>query len=361
VALASYEPLDEALDRLAPYGIELTNGNFNHAPMVAEALCALGRPDAVLPWIERYRLRILPRDAGAAAGEPIAAADWRGELARRDRFAAWSRFFAAALNQAAWRGVLDLWAGRLAPGLSGAATHGVIRTGHAVRGLTAGAETMPRRLGELADGLASWAASYQELPSAACSITPLPPCEAIRRVAVVPPAQRPAGNITVALAHLAEFPEFAPTIGLIDLAGDIDGQLAELTDLFARVYLANVHNVPTAIAFIHGVTSLTALGHIVPYVGEATARSLLRYGWQAGCGLYACFGGDTPFASDLAAPADDPAAVVEQALANGDEHVIKFTEACLWRHRLAPSPAYPAAIANVLATIDGRRMPAARG
>jgi len=39
----SYEPLDEALDRLSGYGPELANGNFNHAPMVAEALCALGR------------------------------------------------------------------------------------------------------------------------------------------------------------------------------------------------------------------------------------------------------------------------------------------------------------------------------
>ncbi|HVB17230.1 MAG TPA: hypothetical protein VNF04_11885, partial [Stellaceae bacterium] len=56
---ASYEPLDEALDRLRPYGSELANGNFNHAPMVAEALCALGRPEAVLPWIERYRPRMV--------------------------------------------------------------------------------------------------------------------------------------------------------------------------------------------------------------------------------------------------------------------------------------------------------------
>jgi len=30
--------LDEALETLAPCGIELKNGNSNHAPMVAEAL-----------------------------------------------------------------------------------------------------------------------------------------------------------------------------------------------------------------------------------------------------------------------------------------------------------------------------------
>ena len=33
----SYEPLDDALDRLSRYGPQLANGNFNHAPMVVEA------------------------------------------------------------------------------------------------------------------------------------------------------------------------------------------------------------------------------------------------------------------------------------------------------------------------------------
>ena len=86
----SYQMLDEALDRLAGSDCALGNGNFNHAPMVAEALCALGRPEAVLPWIERYRMRLVPR---AAAGEPIAADGWRDALGCRERFADWSAFF----------------------------------------------------------------------------------------------------------------------------------------------------------------------------------------------------------------------------------------------------------------------------
>ena len=74
----SYVSLDDALETLAPYGIELKNGNSNHGPMVAEALCALGRPDAVLPWIERYRPGMLPRPPARLCIARLD--DWRGAL-----------------------------------------------------------------------------------------------------------------------------------------------------------------------------------------------------------------------------------------------------------------------------------------
>ncbi len=348
MGVPSYAPLDAALDILSGYGPQLSNGNFNHAPMVAEALCALGRPDAVMPWILRYRERLVAR---GPVGEPIHPDEWRGALGKRDRFAAWSAFFAEELPGAAWCKVLDLWVGRLAPGVSTAATHGAIRVGHAVRGLAAGES--PQRLRELADALASWAAGYSELPAArGLANGALTPREAIALVAVMPPGQRPPGNITAALAGLGD--EFAHVIGLVDLGGDIDGLLAQLTELFARVYLANVRDPLTAIVFIHGVTSLTALGHVVPYLDDAAARRLLRYGWQAGCGLYACFGSGAGLSIDIAPGEANAESLIERALANGDEHVIKFTEACFYRDALAPSPAYPAAVANVLGVI-GRR------
>jgi hypothetical protein len=346
----SYEPLDDALDRLSSYGPQLANGNFNHAPMVAEALCALGRPQAVMPWIERYRTRLVPRDV---AGAPIAPAEWRAALGQRDRFAAWSTLFAGELRDAAWQVVLERWVDRLAPGVSAAATHGAIRVGHAVRGLSTGESA--QRLRELADALASWAASYSELPTAqGLANGALTPRDAIDRVAIVPPARRRPGNIVAALEGLGDVPDFAPAIGLVDLGGDVDKLIAQLSELFARIYLANVSNRLTAIVFIHGVTSVAALGHIAPQVGDETARSLLRYGWQAGCGLYACFGSGAGFVAEVA-PADaNEHALIDQALANGDEHVIKFAEACLSRHAIDPSPAYTAAIANVLGVI-GRR------
>src|SRR5205807_2950579 len=144
----------------------------------------------------------------------------------------------------------------------------------------------PARRRELAGALASWATTYRELPPAgAPAADGLSPRETIARLPVIPPERRGSGNITAALAQLGEFPEFAASVGRADLGGEPDDLLADLTELFARVYLANVVDRLSAIVFIHGVTSLTALGHISPHLGDATRRLLLGHAWQAGCGL----------------------------------------------------------------------------
>jgi Questin oxidase-like len=348
---ASYESLDDALAVLAGHGIALANGNSNHGPMVAEALCAMGRPEAVMPWIARYRDRMLPR---VPAGDPISRAEWRVALGRRDRFTDWANFFDDELEEASWPLVLDRWVGRLAPGFCAAATHGVIRVGHAARSLTVG-ETAPRRR-ELADALGSWAATYQELPGSAAIAEPgLPPSEAIAQVPVIPlPRRRKLGNITASLAMLDDFPEFASVHGIIAVDDDIKPLLSELTEVFARVYLANAHDSLTAIVFIHCVTSLAALGNIMLAVRAETAHAMLRYAWQSACALYACFGSGRAMADEIARCEDDWDRLVERAVANGDEHVVKFTEACLQRDPLGPSPAYAAAVTSALTLLQRR-------
>ena len=347
----SYASLDDALEILAPYGIELRNGNSNHAPMVAEALCAMGHPEAVMPWIARYRERMLPRPA---AGARIRREDWRGTLGERGRFADWSAFFSEELRERPWREVLDRWVERLAPGFCAAATHGVIRVGHAARSLALG-ET-PHRRRELADAFASWAATYQELPGSGHAANGrMPPREAIGLVAVVPPAQRNyAGNITASLATLDDLPEFGPSIGLIDTGSELAPLLSEITEVFARVYLANAHDIRSTIAFIHGVTSPAALANIAPLVSDRTARATLAYAWQSGCALYACFSGGTAMAEDIESREADEDDLADRAIAHGDEHVIKFTEACLQRYAISPSAVYLAAVDHVLGMIPRR-------
>ncbi len=337
---ASYVALDDALQRLAAYGPDLRNGMTNHAPMAVEALCAMGRPDAVGPWVERYSRGMLPRPA---AREPIGRDDWRNALAQEPRFADWCAFFEAELRGVPWREVLARWVSRLAPGLCAAATHGVIRVGHAARGL-AEADTAPRRR-ELADALAYWAATYQELPTAAGAVRDrLRPRDAITQVAVVPPDQRRfSGTIVSSLEALNDVPDFAPVIDLVDVSGDAPALVSELADVFARVYLANTHDVLTAIVFIHGVTSVTALGNLLRYLDDTTAPTALRFAWQAGCGLYATFGSRPTPAEAVEPPREDVATIVDMAIAHGDEHVIKFTEACLHHHAITRSPAFLAA------------------
>jgi hypothetical protein len=344
-----YAPLDDALAMVAASGIALKNGNSNHAPMVAEALCALGRPEVVMPWLDRYRERMSPRPP---AGRPIARDAWRDALGRRERFPDWASFFTEELAEARWPSVLDRWVDRLMPGFSAAATHGPIRVGHAVRALAA--RETPARRHELADALAGWAATYRELPVANGGAGALQPAQALAVVPILPPERRRAGNIVAGLAGLDDFPAFAPAIDLLDTTGALAPLLAELTEVFAGVFLAHADGIPTAIAFIHGVTSLAALGNLVPHLDEPTARRAVRYAWQAGCGLYACYAGGTASAERAEPAMVDTDGLADRAVANGDEHVIKFTEACLGRHRVRPSPAYPAAIVRLFGLVRRR-------
>ena len=278
----SYTSLDEALEILAPYGIALSNGNSNHAPMVAEALCAMDRPDAVSAWIARYRERMLPRPEISAR---IRREDWRGALGDRRRFADWSGFFAEELREASWRHVLDCWLERLAPGFCAAATHGVIRVGHAARSLAEG-ET-PQRMRELADAFGSWAATYQELPIGDHGTNgAMTPRQAITRVPIVPLDRRNyGGNITASLAMLVDFPELAPSIGLLDAEGDLDMLLAELTEVFARVYLTNARDIRTTIALIQGSPALlhSAILRRKSAIELPARRRAMRGSLAAGC------------------------------------------------------------------------------
>ena len=77
----------------------------------------------------------------------------------------WTTYFREEVASQPWREVLDTWWPRLLPGLVAAATHGVIRTGHAVEALLTDGET-PEHLTELAHGLAYWAARWQPVPGA---------------------------------------------------------------------------------------------------------------------------------------------------------------------------------------------------
>jgi hypothetical protein len=119
--------------------------------------------------------------------------------------------------------------------------------------------------------------------------------------------------------------------------------LSELTETFARVYLGNARDWLGTVVFVHGVTSVAALRSLLPYLSQAAARAATRYAWQSSASLYAAFGTAAPRAGEIDAPAASADEIAWQAVASGDDHAIKFAEACLREHAIAPSNAYLAA------------------
>jgi hypothetical protein len=107
--------------------------------------------------------------------------------------------------------------------------------------------------------------------------------------------------------------------------------------------------------FVHGITGAAALRSLAPHLEDPAARQLIRYAWQAGAALYASFGTAPPLAAGLDARGLEPAALVDAAVANGDDHVIKLTEACLREHALAPDPVFLHAARHVCEALPGAR------
>lgn len=337
--------LDPALDSIAEAGPDLRNGLTNHAPMAIEALCALGREGAVEPWLAHYREGFLPWPARC---ERIEREGWRAALGRAERASDWRAFLRDELEAASWREVLERWTARLAPGICAAATHGVIRVGHAARALAQG-ET-PARRRELADAIASWASTYQTLPTdLSAAPAKLAPGQAILEVPRVPPEQRRfTGTITGSLEALGAFPPFAGVIGMARLDGDPAARSSDLSETFARVLLGNAHDTLSTIVFVHGVTSVAAVRSLLPYLGAETAQAALRYAWQASCALYAAFGQRPAPARAVEPPRETASDLVEMAIASRDEHAIKLTEACLREHALRPAAEFLAAARQAL-------------
>lgn len=335
-----YSVLDEALEILEQYSPEYHGGMTNHAPMATEALCALGRADAVIPWLDEYRKELLPRPTPR---ERIAESEWRSLLGKESRVADWMAFFGNEMEERGWREVLRIWVPRFAPGIVAAATHGAIRTGHAVRGITQ-QDTQQRRR-ELAEALGYWASTYQTLPEDRVSAgAHLRPSEAISRVAILPVNERGQFRaISEALTQLQSFAPFADAANLVDTSGDASAFLSDLSATFVRAYLTNAKSVLGAIVFVHSMTGPSALRPILPYLPTEATGVALRYAWQAAAALLSVY--SIPGAEEERARGQQPNAdeLVDRAIESGDEHAIKFAEVCLREYALNPQPEYLAA------------------
>ncbi|HEY2107289.1 MAG TPA: questin oxidase family protein [Candidatus Binataceae bacterium] len=331
-----YSTMDAALEMVLKAGPDLSNGFTSHASMGAEAMCAMGRADAVLAWVENYRHMFTDRPRPSQKIDPLR---WRDALGAANRFADWVVFFREELKAQPWPDVIRRWGALLSPGLVGAATHGIIRAGHAVRALSQ--QKTPNRLAELAEGLAYWAATYEELPEKRTPVAIGLPSRAINAVPVLQvPRRGHFHTIVDALVQLDDFPPFAEAISLVETSGSAAAFISDLTDTFARVYLTNAHDIITTIAFIHSVDAPAALRHISACLDTGGVREGLSFAWQASASLYSIYGVKPPQPESAAPVTSDAEELFQSAIDAGDEHAIKFTEVCLREHSMNPEPSY---------------------
>ena len=325
------EILDEGLARLASTGPEYRGGLSNHGPMAAEALVRLGRADDVPSWLDGYLRRL---DAPPRPGDPITDENWRDALGNGRRVADWEAYLGAQLAEEPWRDILARWWPRLVPGLAAAATHGLIRSSHAARGLADGQS--PERTAELARGLAYWAATYLELPGSRRTSGQLDLTAAVRGLPVR--ATAPGnGLITEQLrARLGEDAELPAAAAALRPPTDVQDDLRELAATFARAFL--VYGRQRPIGLLHAVTAPTAARSVLPLLPAEVARDTYDTLWTVDAALYAVYASG---ASAEPVPRTDPPApddLIDRAVATGDEHAIKLTEACLRLHAEHPDP-----------------------
>jgi hypothetical protein len=323
--------LDEGLSRIAGTGPEFDGGMSNHAPMGAEALVRLGRADAVEHWLDDYLTRL---DEAPAPNDRITDQTWRDALGAMRRVADWELYLRDQMTAEPWRDVLARWWPRLLPGLAAGATHGVIRTSHAARSLAA-ADTAQRR-DELARGLAYWAAGYLALPGIPRTAGRLDLAAALGGLPVAPDRAAPGLITEVLKAGLAAQPRFPAAVSALRPPADAAADLGDLAREFARVFLRYGRERP--IALLHAVTAPVAARSVLPLLPAEVARPTYDAFWQVGAALYAVYtGAVTPEPLPVSAP-PSPDTVTGQAVATGDAHAIKLTEACLRLHSESPDP-----------------------
>ncbi|MEE1939654.1 questin oxidase family protein [Streptomyces sp. TRM 70361] len=310
--------LDEALQRLHGSGPERWGRLTNHAPMVVEALAARGRADSVHRWLDLYTHRLEDFPSGV---EPVTAANWRPALGDPRRAADWIDHFGRALAERPWREVLAEWWPRLLPGVHGGATHPVIRVGHAVRTLLAGEATGPR-LAELAHGLGYWAARHHPVPHLAA----LPGADgAAAALDAVEPLAEQDGGFDDRLGRVTGLPVWTAADAVTDPA-EAHRRLTELVRAATHRYATHGHGEPTML--VHAATAPNAVLRTLPALPRELWVPSLRAAWTASAAVTAMYAPRAPVA--YAPPGTfTPEEVLEQALAHGDEHVVKLTDTAL--------------------------------
>lgn len=326
-AAATRAQLHRLLDAGLGWSATYRGALSSHLPMAQQALLELGASaERLQAWTEAHETLLEPQ-TGARPGPVQPARD----LGRPDSDVAWrahfSRRIASTGASATLRDALPL----LMPGAGGAAFHGLIRTAHAV---LAGHD------GELAAGLAHWAARAMPLPVAAPA-QPLPLDEALAHLARLPrPASASGGLIAERMRAWAATPGFAEVAAGLP---DGPGALRDLALLAARTYAATGN-----FTVLHLLTASHAMQVLAPWWPADRGDGSVPRGFvvAAAAGLMAS--GAAP-ALLLDRPPSRPwPALLSAACAQDDAHVIKLAHAAWRLGRIWPDPAWRRAVERAI-------------
>jgi hypothetical protein len=326
--------LDEALERLHDTGPEFDGWLSNHGPMAADSLIRLGHDDLVGGWITTYERRL---EQAPGSRWPIDPAGWREWLGDPLRLGDWCQLLLREVREEPWTLVLERWWPRLLPGALASATHGLIRTGHAVRALRE-AVTQPR-LDELALALAYWAARWQPVPHADCQVAGAPgtpvaaPADRLERVLAaldgLPDVPDEGGIRTRAAALPARsgWPASRRALLTPDDPSDVPAALDLVVDAAVTRYGDWAHAEP--VMLVHAATAPRAAGLVLPSLPTEMWRPTFDVAWAVTATIGAAYRPAGPGA-DSASSRDTGRSsmtdVLDACVRTGDEHAIKFAE-----------------------------------
>jgi hypothetical protein len=327
--------LDEAYERLHHYGPEFAGYLSNHGPMVAEVLDRYEFGSATQVWLDGYVRRL--EDAPPIHAH-VAIGEWQQRLGELSQLPDWLGIFAGQLQEQPWRDVLATWWPRLLPGSVAAATHPLIRAGHAVRALER-EETAPR-LDELGQALAYWAAVWQPLPGATSPHGDLAAGTALERLPHLPDSGEPMGSRVAGLVAVPGWQEALQAAHAPEQTSEVPAAIDSLVDAAVASYRWNVRGQPTML--VHAATAPAAVGAVLPSLPEDLWPASYDTAWCLTAAVTALF---APLAADRS-PVDavrTPEEAVTRAVGNGDAHVIKFTDVAAQAHERGCEPALEAA------------------
>lgn len=205
---------------------------------------------------------------------------------------------------------------------------------HALRAMSL-TEAEPLAVDELAHGLGCWAARSTPLSS----LPTLRGTKDLRRTLLALPRlegelETDAPGITARLVMLRDRPDFGESTNEYGVTGTIDDAFSDLTREAARLFIEHATR-ENVFPLVHALTAPAAIRMSLANVPEDQWIMSLATGWQLLAAITSAFTA-TPSAEVTHDVGQTPTAdaLIAVAVRHGDEHVIKFTEACIREHAI---------------------------